>query len=291
MKMRKLFSAFCDTFAVSLFIFLTVFPKYATAPTRNALYFCVKTLVPSLFIYMILSKIIITLPATDRFAKRFGVEPLAFIAGNLCGCPIGAKNAISLYETGRIDKKHAEFLTSFTNNASVSFIIGFVGSELFGDVKLGVRIFVFQLCATFLTAVVMKYLIFGKEKIPKTDVLVSKRVGFREAVSDSAFTLINVCAVAVFFIVCGSALSGIFKLNPFNDAVLKSLFEFSSGCQAASKLNRFAIQTASFSVGFTGISVAMQVKSVISGKLSLKPFLTGKLLTCAFMTALSVIFG
>ena len=291
MKIRKLFYVFCDTAAVLLFIFLTVFPKYATVPTRNALYFCAKTLVPSLFIYMILSKIIITLPATDRFAKKFGVEPLAFIAGNLCGCPIGAKNAVALYETGRISKKHAEFLTSFTNNASVSFIIGFVGSELFGDVKIGLRIFIYQLFASFLTAVLMKILIFGKDKIPKTVDSVFKRANFREAISDSAFTLISVCAIAMFFMVLGSTISAVFSFNAFNDAFIKSLFEFSSGCQAASRLDRYAIQAATFSVGFTGLSVAMQVKSVVSGKLSIKPFFMGKLMICAFMTGLSVIFG
>ena len=228
---------------------------------------------------------------TDRFAKRFGIEPLAYITGNLCGCPIGAKNAVSLYETGRIEKKHAEFLSSFTNNASVSFIIGFVGVELFGSIEIGARIFIYQLIATLLTAISMKFTIFGKAKIPKIIPDSSKRIGLREAITDSTLTMINVCSIATFFIVCGNAVSNFFALNPFFDAVFKSFLEFSSGCEATSRLTKFPVQATTFSVGLTGISVAMQVKSVVSGKLSLRPFLIGKLLTCAIMTSLSVIFG
>ncbi len=291
MKIRKAFSLISDISAVCLFVFLIVFPQYATEPTRNALDFCAKTLVPSLFIYMVLSKIIITLPITDRLTQRFGYEAVALLAGNLCGCPIGAKNALSLYETGRISKKHAEYLTSFTNNASISFVIGFVGSELFGDVKIGLRLFVYQIIASIMTAIVMKFLIFGKDKLPKACSLNAPKVGLREAVTDSAMTLINVCACATFFIVCGSAVSAFFELNEFWSAILKSLLEFSSGCATTAKISRFAIQATAFSVGFTGLSVALQVRSVVAGRLAMKPFLTGKLITVTVMTLLSVIFG
>ncbi len=291
MKAKRIFSVVGDVFAVVFFALITAFPKYATIPTGNAVLFCAKTLVPSLFIYMILSKVIITLPLTDRLAKRFGIEPFMFVAGNLCGCPIGAKNAVSLYETGRIDKKHAEFLTSFTNNASVSFIIGFVGSELFGDAKVGLRLFVYQVVATFLTALIMKRLIFGKAKIPKAKSTSFRKIGVYEAITDSALTIINLCAIATFFMVCGSAISDFFGFDEFSEAILKSLLEFSSGCVSASQIGTFAVQITAFSVGFSGLSVAMQVKSVIGGKLRMMPFFTGKIITCTVMTVLSLIFG
>ena len=96
MKIRRLFYFIADLAAVALFIYLIVFPENAVEPTRLALLFCAKTLVPSLFIYMVLAKIIITLPITDRFTERFGYSAVTLITGTLCGCPLGAKTAVSL---------------------------------------------------------------------------------------------------------------------------------------------------------------------------------------------------
>lgn len=291
MKPSKIFSFAADSIFVLVLIYLLVFPEYASEPTRYALEFCAKTLIPSLFIYMVLAKLVITLPITDKLARHIGIAPIALLTGTLCGCPIGAKNAVSLYESGRIDKKHAEYLCSFTNNASISFVIGFVGSELFGDIYVGIRLFFYQLTASVVTAAIMRFVIYGKEKLPKAEFSSGARVGLREAVSDSAYTMLNLCACAVFFMVVGGALSRILALPPFWDAALKSVLEFSSGCAAASGVGDHAFALSAFSVGFTGFSVALQVRGVIAGKLSIHPFLIGKIVSCATMTFLAVIFG
>ncbi len=291
MKTRRIFYAAADMAALFLFVYLLVFPQNAAEPTRTALEFCAKTLVPSLFIYMILAKIVITLPLTDKIAKKIGYEAVTLITGALCGCPLGAKTAVSLYETGRISKKHAEFLCSFTNNASVSFVLGFVGSELYGDIGVGLKLLLFQLIASVSTAVLMRFLMFGREKLPSALPGKGAKTGLREAVSDSALTMINVCACAVFFMVCGNAVSGIFHFNPTVDAILKSVLEFSSGCAAASKLDSFSLPITAFSIGLTGLSVALQVRSVAAGRLAMRPFLVGKVISCTVMTLLSVFCG
>jgi hypothetical protein len=280
-----------DLFVVLLFVYLLVFPEQASAPTRNAVDFCVRTLVPSLFIYMILSKIIISLPMTEVLVRRFGLTSVMLVLGTLCGCPIGAKNAVTLFNEKKITKKHAEYLCSFTNNSSVSFLLGFVGSELFSDVTVGLKLLLFQLIASIATAVVMKFVIFGKEKLPKAEFSGSNRVGLRESVSDSAGTMINLCACASFFIVCGNALTKFFALDPVAESVLRSMLEFSSGCASAVNAGIFALPIVAFSVGGSGLSVALQVRSVTEGKLSMRPYLCGKMINASLMTFLAVIFG
>lgn len=275
--------------AIWLFIYLLVFPQYAAEPTRYALEFCAATLVPSLFIYMVLAKTVISLPVTDKLMRFMGLEGFALITGTLCGSPVGAKNAITLYEQGKITKKHAEYLCSFTNNASLSFVVGFVGGELFGDISAGIKLLIFQLLASAATAVIMKFVIFGREKIPNIEVKGKSKIGLREAIADSASTMINVCACAVFFIVTGDAVSRVWELPPLWDGILKSVLEFSSGCAAASKLGNYALPVTAFAVGQTGLSVAMQVKSVIGNRLALRPFLLGKLISCVIMTVLAYI--
>lgn len=291
MKTGKMISVLSDLFFVFLFIYLLIFPQYASIPTRNALAFCGKTLIPSLFVYMVLSKIIISLPFTDFLMRKIGAVPFLLVVGSLCGCPIGAKNAVSLFESKKISKEYAEYLCSFTNNASVSFVIGYVGGELFSDMTVGFKLFAFQIISSVITAIVMKRVLFGKEQLPTIVPTKSEKIGLGKAVSDSAITMLNLCACAVFFIVCGDALSGIFKLDNVGVAVLKSVLEFSSGCASAVGCGFYALPITAFSIGFCGLSVALQVRSVTAGRLSIKPFLCGKMLSSAVMTVLAVIFG
>ncbi|MBO5869906.1 MAG: hypothetical protein J6Q89_04065 [Clostridia bacterium] len=291
MKIRKIFSYVADTVLLFIFIYLIVSPQNASEPTRNALDFCAKTLVPSLFIYMVLSKTLLSLPITEKIAKYIGVAPIALIIGTLCGAPIGAKNAVSLYESGKTDKKYAEYLCSFTNNASVSFVVGFVGKELFGDICIGLKLLCFQIISSLITAIIMKRVIYGKTKPQKANFTKTSKIGLREAVTDSALTMINLCACVIFFIVVGSAVSHIVHLPNELDAILKSVLEFSSGCAAAAKSDKFAVPICAFAIGSTGLSVALQVRSVIANKLAMMPFLTGKLISGAIMTFLAFIFG
>ena len=291
MKTRRILGICADITAICLFLYLILFPKDATIPTREAIAFCAKTLIPSLFVYMVLSKIIITLPITDRLSKKLGYEVLLLIAGTVCGAPVGAKNALSLYETGRISKKRAEYLCSFTNNASVSFVVGFVGGELLKDTSVGLWLLIFQITASGITAAVMKYCLFGRGKFEQPKYVKSAKIGLREAISDSASTMVTLCACVIFFIVCGNAIISFFGIAPPIDALVKSVLEFSSGCATAVRAGRAALPLIAFSIGFTGISVMLQVKSVIESKLSVKPFLVGKIISGAVMTLLAVIFG
>ncbi len=291
MRIRRFMVGVGNIAAMMLFAYLLIHPQYATRPTAQALGFCATTLVPSLFVYMVLSKIIITLPMTEILTRVIGLEAFALITGTLCGCPVGAKNAVSLYESGRISKKRAEYLCSFTNNASTSFVVGYVGSELFGDITVGVRLLVIQLVSAVLTAIIMKYAVFGKQRLEKASIQGSAPVGLREAVTDSAQTMLNLCACAVFFIVAGGVVSNLLCLGPAADALVKSVLEFSSGCATAAGLDKYAFEVTAFAVGFTGFSVVLQVQSVIAHRLSVKPFLVGKALSGSIMTALAVICG
>ena len=291
MKHRVSFSRLTEAMLMLLFCYLLIFPQNASEPTRDAIRFCAETLIPSLFIYTVLSKTVISLPMTQRATKRFGVASITLLTGTLCGCPIGAKTAVSLYEKGVVDKKQAEYLCSFTNNASVSFIIGYVGNELFGDVFVGARLLVYQTTASLVTAAIMKRVIYGKERIPKSTGMAVPKTSLREALSDGALTMINITSCAVFFIVVSNAISHTVALSDQGNAMLKSILEFSSGCAESAKLDSFAIPFTAFSLGHCGAAVAMQVKSATDGKLSIKPYIAGKLISCTVMTVLAIIFG
>ncbi len=291
MKVKQMIFRSTELGFFIFFIYLLVFPDSATEPTRNALVFCAQTLVPSLFIYMVLSKIIMCQPLTAKIMKIFSPWAVALVMGILCGAPIGAKNAVSLYDSGKISKKYGEYLCSFTNNPSLSFVIGFAGKELLGDSRLGIKLLIFEITSCLITAFVMKLLIFGKEKLPKPDFENNKKIGIWEAVSESALTMVNLCACVVFFMILGNTVSKALNLSPLAEGILKSALEFSSGCAAAAKTGKFAFPLIAFALGQTGASVALQVKSVIGNRFSVVPFAIGKLVTASVMTFLAVVFG
>lgn len=67
-------------------------------------------------------------------------------------------------------------------------------------------------------------------------------------------------------------------------AMLQSALEFSSGVAQAAALGGDAGKLlAAASVGFSGLCVCAQVAAVTKGKLSLRPYLFGKLLQCALL--------
>ncbi|MBR6562740.1 MAG: hypothetical protein IKK70_02245 [Clostridia bacterium] len=289
MRPRRLFSRLLDIALIFLFVYLLVIPEKTTEFTREALSFCAGSLIPSLFACMVLAKCVVTLPITDRIASRLGVGSVVFTIGLLCGAPIGAKLAVSLYESGRIDRRYAEYLVSFCNNASASFLVGFVGAELFGSVAVGIRLLLIQMISALVAATVMRFVIYPKGLLPKFKYDSGERVGLRESIADGAATMINICACAVFFIVIGGALSSLLPLDPIGDSVMRSLLEFSSGCAAASRLTSNAYAVTSLAIGCGGLSVAMQVKSVVAGRLSIKPYLSGKLISCGVMMLLTIL--
>ncbi len=291
MKTRRIFSFCVQLTTLFLFIYLLIYPESATEPTRFALNFCGTTLIPSLFIYMVLSKMIVNTPIIQKLTKALGLEAVALILGTLCGCPIGAKTAVLLYDNRKITKKHGEYLCSFSNNASVSFVIGFVGGELLGDIRLGIKLLIFQITASAITAGIMKYKIFGREKLPQVSQGVYTKTSLWEAVSDSAATMVNLCACVVFFIVAGGVFTQLFSFPPACEAIFKSMLEFSSGCAAAKNAPDYAFIISAFALGQMGGSVVLQVKSVVGNRFSIRPFLAGKLINGIVMTALAIIFG
>lgn len=291
MKTKRILSHISDGAFICLFVYLLIFPQYASEPTRFALEFCARTLIPSLFIYTVLAKTVISTSLVQRLSARIGIIPITLIIGTLCGCPIGAKISLSLYEGRRIDKKFAEFLCSFTNNASTSFVLGFVGNELYGDVFIGVRLLVYQLISSLITALIMKKILYGNEKLPHVCATLSQRITLSNALADGAMTMINIASSALFFIVVSNALSHAFALSGVALATVKSMLEFSSGIAEAAKLGNLSLPITAFALGHCGASVAMQVKNVIAGKLSIKPYFIGKTVSCAVMTLLAVIFG
>ena len=126
---------------------LVVWPQQSMGAMKDGLKLCANVIVPSLFPFFVLSSLVVEL-GMSRYLGRL-LEPVmaplfrvngscatALALGFVGGYPVGARTAISLYENGQCSKTEAERMLAFCNNCGPAFILGVVGTGIFGSCLL-----------------------------------------------------------------------------------------------------------------------------------------------------------
>lgn len=312
LSVRKYLGSGTAIFVLCIFLFILLFidSEIASEQMRRGMRICFDTLVPSLFPFMVISELLVHSGACEpvsRLTRKpmealFGVSgkcASALLLGIVCGFPVGAKAAASLYSRGDISKQDCEHLLSFCNFPSAPFVIFAVGEGMFGSKDVGILLYCFTLFSGLL------YGILFRRKGGKSDnIKASKSVFnnektlslFSSSVVSAAASVISVCAFVTFFtciVGCVSSLFGAASSSPLR-ALLFSFFELTSGCAACTSINdpRLAIILAAAACGWSGLSVFLQIYSLTrteGGALSLAPYIKSKIfcsLICASVTAI-----
>jgi len=275
---------------------------------KKGLVLCAGAVIPALFPFMVISELIVSsgvgLRVSSLFAKPmhrlFGVSEAgaaAYILGLVCGFPIGAKTAVSLYDQGSITKRELERLMTFCNNPGSAFVISAVGVALLGNKRVGVALYLSVVLSSMLVGIIGKYFLgYKKESSPRESIILPREFNVKsvtDAVQSSAVSMLTVCAYVVFFsalVGCVGALLSRLEAPREISACIFGFFELSSGVgEAAALENRVrSVLLCALFVGWSGLSVAFQIMSVSSGRgISFKPFFVAKaaqgVLCAAFM--------
>ena len=283
------------------FIFLLLRnAEIAIAYVSQGLTLCAKTLIPSLFPFMVLSELLVASGACDLLFKRISL-PLrrllkissggcsALLLGVLCGFPVGARCAALSYEQGYVSREEAERILALSSIPSPAFLISTVGTSLWKSTKFGV---VLYLCA--LLSSIAVGILLGHKRRPTQDRSATPQSINRHPASAARLlcnsvrsalgSILLVCAYVVFF----SALLGTLEYFPpvqnLSEAarsILFSAFELSGGISAAASLPHTvtAALITAFAVGWSGFSVLFQILSTVeSAGLSMRTYLRSKLL-------------
>ena len=278
-------------FLLSFAVLLLLNTRTVGLATEKGLRLCCSVIIPSLFPFFILSRMIspflIRTNSENRsvFTKLFHISPSgrsALLLGLLSGFPIGAKTAASLYRSEDITKEEAYRLLSFCNNTGPAFVIGTVGT-LFHSLPFGIFLYFLQIFIASLTGIALG--IGKKETIPKKCFPNKKSEtspSFSEIVLDSGVSVLKVCTFIIAFQILLGIASSIIK-NPFFFAFSASLLEIGSAVSAAEELlsvsPSIAASLAAFSVSFSGFSVFMQSETFLKeADLSVFPTVPVKLL-------------
>ncbi len=243
----------------------------------GALKLCAAVIIPSLFPYMAAAGMMVSLGTAQLFGKRLsgitrrlfrlpGEAASAWILGALCGFPVGAQTACSLYKENCLTKEEAERLIALANNTGPAFVIEVVGAHFWGSRGFGLTVYLAQI----LSALLIGGIYARRQKFPsaneaqkspppKQDFLTV----LADTVSTAAFSVLTVCGFVVFFAVILSLAENILKkigmggILPF----LSVFLEFTGGTAHAANLGGIpgAFLTG-FAVGWSGISVFAQCK-------------------------------
>lgn len=274
--------------------------------SKDAMNMCYSFIIPSLFPFFVCSGILIysgfgaslANAAQGIMRPLFNVAPAgaaAFVLGALSGFPSGAVCTAELYRCGNLSKSEAERLLAFCNNSGPLFIIGVIGTGMYHSVKYGIILYIIHICSSLLVGIAMRNYKKDSHSSPPTRVntnTLSADSAFTAAINSAAQSILTVCFSIIFFSAISRAVLEIISPPPIIDAFISGLCEFSTG---ALKIHGLDIESAkrlvltSSVIGFSGISVHLQVAAVVSkSTLSLKPYIFGKCLhsiTAAVITA------
>ena len=283
----------------------------ATEYITRGLRLCAKTIIPSLFPFMVISELILSSGIGNKILRPFMpvFKPLfrlseqgcyAVLMGMLCGFPVGARCAMSALKSNGLTREEAERVLLFSTNPSTAFLINAVGTSLFGNRRFGVA-----LCVTVLLSQLIVGLLFthvSTHEKRRDDYATTVRAAriqsvrisklFTKAIGSASSGILLICAYVVFF----SALSGTVNLvlnhttlPTVIQTVIACILELSSGVSAAGGLpsQDLAMILCAFASGWTGISVHCQLLSVCDGSdLRFRTYFFAKLLQGALCSAL-----
>lgn len=153
--LRKLALPFLCILFVLCLIF---FSGSAVKAAQNGLALWAGIVVPSLFPFFVASEImnstgfirtsgILLEPVMRPIFNVPGCASFALLLGITSGYPVGAKITSDLRNSGLLSRTEAERLLAFTNNSGPLFIVGAVGTGMYGSTRTGLYLLVCHVLA------------------------------------------------------------------------------------------------------------------------------------------------
>lgn len=280
--------------ACVLYLFLS--PATAADAAGDALSVCARSVIPSLFPFIIVNSIVVDSGFASVLGSWMGrpVKVLfavnaagaaAFVLGALSGFPLGAQCAGRLYEQGLCTKDDAERMLAFCNNTGPSFLIGTIGAYMWGMSEIGILLYASQMISAVVVGFALRFT-RKEEPLPpfrSADDLILNSSVFTSAISRGSVTMLKICGfITAFSVLCAmlrefAVMFGL-QLQGAAAALIFGFLEITAGAGASAAAGgRIGLALTAAAVGWSGLSVHMQTASVIDRKgLSMKRYIIGK---------------
>lgn len=273
--------------------------KTALEGAQSGIELCLRTVIPSLFPFFVLSILLTSscagasLPLLRPLGRLCGVPKGAesiFISGFLGGYPVGAQSISAAYHSGQLSKQDAERMLGFCNNAGPAFLFGMAAS-MFPRKGIAWVLWGIHILSALLAALTLPAGGSGSTKLRR-----QPKTSLSDALRSAVHVMATVCGwVVLFRVVIAFLKRWILWIFPAEVQVaLTGLLELSNGCYELLSVNDVSLRFCICSgiLAFGGLCVTMQTVSVTSG-LSLRYYFGGKLMQTLFSLALcgGIVFG
>lgn len=298
----KFNSKFIIKILLILFIFfLIIYSKSNIEAVSTSISLFIEKVFPSLFPFFIATDLLSHTNMLQIFNKLLspimkpifnvsGKGAFPFVMGILSGYPTGAKIVSDFRKRNICTKAECERLLAYTNNSGPLFIVGTVGSSLFFNTEIGYLLFLTHILGMITVGIIFRFYknntYRSENTLEELDINNFSSI-FSDAIFNSFKTLLMIFGFIIIFSIVINILltSSVFNLinSPWIIGCILSTIEITNGINYLSLIitNNLTINIVltSFFLGFGGLSVLMQVYSIISKTdLSIKPYICGKLL-------------
>lgn len=273
-RIRTLFGALLISAAFAL---LMLYPSEASRGAVGGLQVCARMIVPALFPFFVLSRVLMSLGIPARLGRMlapvgsrlFGIsgEGVTAFLFSLCGgYPLGASVTAELHRTGRIGKKEAERMLGFCNNCGPAFLIGAVGGGVFQSAGIGLLLWGIHAGTAVLLGLISAA---GRPRAADSGSAAPCPLPFSRAISEgvrtSVTTTLTVCGFVVFFSVITALLD---SLDVFPALAGELAAHFPVGLKRAQSLLWGLLELGGGIASMEGVRLS-------PGSLALSAFITG----------------
>ena len=240
-----------------------------------------------------------------------GIGSYPLLMGIISGYPTGAKIVVNLLNEGLCSKEEAERMIAFSNNSGPLFILGTVGITLFRNSTIGFLLLITHILASLSVGLIFRFwkknsnnnLVSSFNKTNKKEQIDFSNLGdiLGKSIMSSIKTVVMIGGFVILFSVVLSILKNsnvisilgqilhpfirLFGINnlDFSTSLISGFLELTNGVMQISSIAckeiSINIILCAFLLGFGGISILLQVYSIISKpNISIKSYFIGKLL-------------
>lgn len=303
---------------LSVLIFICIF-VFVFNPTKymqsisNGLTVWAIAVIPALFPFFVLSKLLVELNFFDRFSKYISpvtrklfkapaISGYIFIVSIVSGYPIGAKLIEEYYKKGLLNATQCKKIATFTSTSGPLFILGTVGGKFLGNSTLGFILLFCHIASAICCGIFFRNFYCDETNLlPTPEKHIEKNV-LNECIYSSVIGILTVGAFICLFYMFIDMLFATDVVQrttqfffPENSntvqAFLTGLFEVTRGCQELSLLglsNTSVTVLCSTLISFGGLCIMLQSFTYLKEcKISFKQIFTVKIMQASITSLLT----
>lgn len=291
--MKRMKNHIIPIFAAFALFVLVMDAKTAVIAAEEGIQLCIRTLVPSLFPFFVISGYFCSvcaemkLPFLNPVLRFCGIQEGAeslFVIGLLGGYPVGAKSIADAYQEGRIPKEVAKRMLGFCSNAGPAFVFGVIGTMFDSPLIPWIMLIIL-----ILSAIITGHFLSNKNNQISAQHK-QQATSFIKILEGSIRAMASVCGWVILFRVLLITVGRWFLwlLPESFQIIIIGITELSNGCIVLEGIAndglRFMVATAILSFG--GLCVYLQTVSV-TGSLGTGHYFPGKVSQCMVSLVLS----